>query len=83
MITPESEGWTEEHQAASEPDFYGKWESVETNPPTSPGDYIVAGSKNRVGMAFWYMGDVVPIWDSCTLGTDPTHWMHLPPPPNK
>jgi len=68
-------GWTEKYQTASEPDFYGKWISVENKLPQKRKKVLV--NVNAYGVHFdriingeWreYKGYV-------------THWMPLPNPP--
>jgi len=83
-MKPEDIGWTEAHQQNSEPDFYGKWISVEDKLP-EPGTWVLGYTGNLVQMLFldgvspviWlgYEGD----WDLFV-----SHWMLLPEkPPQK
>ncbi|MCK5016726.1 MAG: hypothetical protein KAS32_06580 [Candidatus Peribacteraceae bacterium] len=80
MITPESEGWTEEDQAASEPDFYGKWVDVDVEMPPEGRHVLTWGADENPIIAHRDNGE----WrdyelDDWVVGI--SHWMLLPPPP--
>lgn len=83
MIDHTSPAWTEADQAASEPDFYGKWEGMETAP--KDGDEILLYSNGDIGVCYWRDDHVMTGW---TWGLDmpfnnPSHWMRLPEPPKE
>jgi len=92
-MDPNDLEWTEQHQRDSEPDFYGKWVSVNNKLPESiDGNVLVyfaeTGSIETVHIPDYF--------DGITYGSDTyenqlytkwyksqniTHWMSLPGPP--
>lgn len=76
MITPDSPLWTEEHQQASEPDFYGKWISVKSELPT---DKRVMAYTPNTDKSMEYR--FIPAGMFKQVASDATHWMSLPNPP--
>jgi len=88
MITPESEGWTEGHQANSKPDFYGKWINVEHELPPTRIEVIVFA--NDIVMSWVETASYSKEqqkWKDARCDGDQdylpivTHWMPLPEAP--
>ena len=80
MSDPSKESWTEGHQQASEPDFYGKWISV--NSSDKPEDcacvHISCGDSVYIGL---YDSEYKKWRQAGEKGfCNPTHWMSLPEP---
>lgn len=78
-------GWTEAHQQNSEPDFYGKWISIDVKEPPH-GKSVLVGHTDHdmVGHAKLYGTH----WVVCASNDrfskcDVTHWMEEPDSPNK
>ena len=76
--------WTEGHQAASEPDFYGKWVSVKKSLPVLKrglySDWVLVADK-RDGRVFVHQ-DRYDFEDNAWVSAvNPSYWMPLPQPP--
>ena len=79
-MDPTSEYWTKEHQENSEPDFYGKWVSVNSRLPDVNENVLSVDNKGRVYNSTWkgkYFKCVGLVWEHDNV----THWMRLPEPP--
>ena len=87
---PHSPDWTPDEQAASEPDFYGKWIKANNTPPP----HVDLWCLNRCGRQFQgriCLGMHKPFFtlcygekdgsDTCPPWIDVTHYMELPPGP--
>jgi len=87
-----SQLWTEEDQAESEPDFYGKWKSIETAPKNR--EVILLGFAKLIGTireedrrvyeGWW--NHIQNTWTSTNgfvILSDATHWMPLPDAPKE
>ncbi len=73
-----SEGWTEGHQQASEPDFYGKWVNVKHRLPEKDGQYWTYSPDEKYIKHHVYIYNAYHKTFNCSK---PTHWMPLPEPP--
>ena len=77
MPNPESTDWTKEHQQASEPDFYGKWVSVNDSMPTKDGRYLIHNNSGNIVTRMYYTHHDKLFFANVVA----THWMQLPNPP--
>ena len=76
-MNPHDIGWTEAHQQASEPDFYGKWVSVNHSMPQKDGRYLIHKHSGHIVTTMYYTHH-----DNLFFGgVIATHWMPLPNPP--
>lgn len=83
-----SESWTEEDQKNSEPDFYGKWVSVEDRlPEEKPFRFqsVIVAKENGTVLQAWYNTKVKSFMKNnlslVDLNHKVTHWMPWPEPP--
>ena len=72
-----TESFTEEDQQASEPDFYGKWISVNSSLPKCCDEYLIT-YKNKFRLICDY-DSLNELWsDDDVEMKNITHWMPLP-----
>jgi hypothetical protein len=76
-----SESYTAEDHAASEPDFYGKWVSVDSELPNEGQQVLTADKGGRVYHCT-KKGNRFKLMFHCDDHHPVTHWMPLPTAPN-
>ena len=74
--------WTEEHQANSEPDFYGKWIDAQSSPPPLNHQVLISDGKDTVGHARRVSSDYYQVVSSNTpvINSAVVYWMEKPKP---
>tara|TARA_R110002110_G_scaffold332424_1_gene543457 strand:- start:248 stop:505 length:258 start_codon:yes stop_codon:yes gene_type:complete len=76
-----SESWTEEDQANSEPDFYGKWVELKRIQPAENFKVLISDGDN-IGHARMVYGQLQIVASNDFVDMSKvTHWMSLPEPP--
>lgn len=82
MLDHTSPTYTKEDHEASEPDFYGKWQNI-NSAPKDGSSFLAYEDGYGVQVCYWDKGhDESGGFRNAHHGWRPTHWMYLPDKPD-